>query len=42
MRGKIRQWMMDNPRTMDAAYAMAVGGTALITIQDATGGSMGP
>ncbi len=42
MRDKIRRWVMENPRAMDAAYAMAVGGTLLVTIQDAAGGSGGP
>jgi hypothetical protein len=42
MRDKIRKWFVDNPRAMDAAYAMAAVGSMLITINEATGGNSGP
>jgi len=44
MRSKIRQWVMENPQAMDAAYAMVVGSTILVKIgtHDAAGGTGGP
>jgi hypothetical protein len=44
MRGKLRQWFVDNPSGMDAAYALLVGSWILIElgIQDAGGSTVGP
>jgi hypothetical protein len=44
MRGKLRQWFVDNPRGMDVAYALLVGSWILleIGIQDAGGAQSGP
>jgi hypothetical protein len=44
MRGKIRQWFVDNPRAMDAAYVLMLGGSIFweIGTQDASGATTGP
>ncbi|NEU56194.1 hypothetical protein [Halorussus sp. MSC15.2] len=45
MQGKIRQWLVDNPRTMDAAYTLALGGVVLsgkLTTHAASGSAAGP
>ncbi len=45
MQGKIRQWLVDNPRAMDAAFTLAVGGAVLsgeLTTQAAGGAAAGP
>lgn len=44
MRGKIRQWFVDNPRAMTAAYFVLMGGSVLMDIglHDASGATGGP
>ncbi len=44
MRGKIRQWFVDNPRALDAAYVVMLAGTFVteIGLHDAAGGASGP
>ncbi len=44
MRGKIRQWFVDNPRAMDGAYALVAASAVAvrITTQEATGATSGP
>jgi len=44
MQGKIRQWFADNPRAMDWAFALMLGGSAFfeLTIQESAGATSGP
>jgi hypothetical protein len=44
MQGKIRQWFVDNPRAMDAAYAFLLSGSVVLEYgtQDASGATAGP
>ena len=44
MRGKLRRWMVENPRAMDAAYLVLLTGTYAwdVGLHDAGGGAAGP
>lgn len=44
MQGKIRQWFVDNPRAMDAAYVMILGSSIFfeLSAMDVSGTSAGP
>ncbi|WP_321112357.1 hypothetical protein [Halorussus salinisoli] len=44
MQGKIRQWFVDNPRAMDAAYVMMFGTSVFweLSMQEAAGATSGP
>jgi hypothetical protein len=44
MRGKIRQWFVDNPRAMDAAYVFMLGSSVFweLGTQDSSGATVGP
>jgi len=44
MRGNIRQWFVDNPRAMTAAYGLLLTGSvfAEISLQNAAGAASGP
>lgn len=44
MLGKIRQWFVDNPRAMDAAYVLMLSSSIFLEYgtQDASGTGTGP
>jgi len=44
MRGKLRQWCVENPRALNVAYAMTVAGTYLLEVgtNASAGASTGP
>ncbi len=42
MRGKIRQRIVDSPRAMDVAYALALSGAVIVRTQEAAGATSGP
>ena len=42
MRDKIRQWIVDNPRAMDVAYALALSGAIIVRTQESAGATSGP
>jgi len=44
MRGKLRQWFVDNPKAMTAAYFLLMGGSVFmdISLQQISGATNGP